>query len=42
MRKILHTHTHIYTQAGVLPPEDVKKETCKVMDEKIGVLPMSV
>ena len=36
MGKMLRTHVH--TQAGVIPPEEVKKETCEVMDEKIKVL----
>lgn len=36
MGKMLRSHAH--TQAGVIPPEDVKKETCEVMDEKIRVL----
>lgn len=35
-------YTHIYTQAGVSPPEKVKKETYKMMDEKIRVFPMFV
>lgn len=35
MGKMLRSHAH--TQ-GVIPPEDVKKETCEVMDEKIRVL----
>lgn len=36
MGKMLHTHT--CTQAGVIPPEEVKKETCKPMDEQIRIL----
>lgn len=36
MGKMLYTHARTHT--GVIPPEEVKKETCKVMDEKIRLL----